>query len=62
MFDPFGGSGTVGKTAKDLDRYFFLTEKDTTYFSYMKNKFSAESDDNFPPTFLELDDFKMSIQ
>ncbi|MDR0644017.1 MAG: HEAT repeat domain-containing protein, partial [Treponema sp.] len=42
VFDPFGGSGTMGKAAKDLGRYFFLTEKDSAYFSYMKNKFSVE--------------------
>lgn len=36
IFDPFGGSGTVGKTAKSLQRNFFLTEKDENYFNYMK--------------------------
>ncbi|MBP6663977.1 MAG: hypothetical protein KA168_01675, partial [Chitinophagales bacterium] len=38
VFDPFGGSGTVGKTAKSLDRLFFLTEKEPIYFEYMKSK------------------------
>lgn len=38
VFDPFAGSGTVGKTAKLLGRKFFLTEKDSTYFEYMKSK------------------------
>lgn len=38
IFDPFAGSGTVGKTAKSLHRYFFLTEKDEKYFNYMKKK------------------------
>lgn len=38
VFDPFAGSGTMGKTAKRLGRYFFLTEKDQTYFQYMKSK------------------------
>lgn len=36
VFDPFGGSGTVGRTAKSLERHFFLTEKEPTYFEYMK--------------------------
>ncbi|QIA78188.1 restriction endonuclease subunit M [Rodentibacter caecimuris] len=36
IFDPFAGSGTLGRTAKYLDRYFFLTEKDEKYFKYMK--------------------------
>ncbi|MCX8481312.1 MAG: DNA methyltransferase, partial [Sediminibacterium sp.] len=38
VFDPFGGSGTVGKTAKALERLFFLTEQEPTYFEYMKEK------------------------
>jgi DNA modification methylase len=38
VFDPFGGSGTVGKTSKSLDRLFFLTEKENKYFEYMKSK------------------------
>jgi DNA modification methylase len=38
VFDPFGGSGTVGKTAKSMERVFFLTEQESTYFEYMKSK------------------------
>jgi DNA modification methylase len=38
IFDPFGGSGTVGRTAKSLDRFFFLTEQEPVYFEYMKAK------------------------
>ena len=37
VFDPFAGSGTFGRTAKKLNRYFFLTEKKIEYFEYMKN-------------------------
>lgn len=37
VFDPFAGSGTMGYTAKKLNRYFFLTEKDEKYFEYMKS-------------------------
>ncbi len=37
LFDPFGGSGTFGRTAKSLDRYFFLTEKNESYFDYMQS-------------------------
>ncbi len=62
VFDPFAGSGTVGRTAKSLDRYFFLTEKDEKYFSYMKEK-------THPKTlfkekeihFLTLEQFKKTI-
>jgi DNA modification methylase len=46
VFDPFAGSGTVGRTAKTLGRYFFLTEKDTAYFDYMKSK-ARQSDTLF---------------
>lgn len=38
IFDPFGGSGTVGRTAKALDRSFFLTEQEPKYFEYMQLK------------------------
>jgi DNA modification methylase len=38
IFDPFGGSGTVGRTAKSLGRNFFLTEKEKEYFDYMQSK------------------------
>ena len=38
VFDPFGGSGTMGRTAKALDRSFFLTEQESKYFEYMKSK------------------------
>ena len=62
VFDPFGGSGTVGKTAKSLDRYFFLTEKDEKYFSYMKSKKSSIEYDKHPTKFLLLNDFKQSIK
>ncbi len=36
VFGPFAGSGTLGKTAINLNRKFFLTEKDKSYFRYMK--------------------------
>jgi DNA modification methylase len=38
VFDPFAGSGTVGRVANSQERYFFLTEKDESYFEYMKTK------------------------
>ena len=44
IFDPFGGSGTVGRTAKALDRLFFLTEQEPKYFEYMQSK--AKTQDN----------------
>ena len=59
VFDPFGGSGTVGKTAKALDRLFFLTEKDDTYFEYMKKQAKpATMFEGIKTRFLELEEFK----
>jgi len=62
VFDPFGGSGTVGKVAKELGRYYLLTEKDDKYFSYMKKNFFIELEDDFPPTFKEIKDLCGSIK
>lgn len=61
VFDPFGGSGTVGKTAKNLGRYFFLTEQDLTYFDYMKSKKSKEIFDTLETRFLSIEEFKKLI-
>ncbi len=57
VFDPFAGSGTVGKTAKALGRKFFLTEKDTTYFEYMKSKAKPTIMDDERTIFLSLEEF-----
>ena len=62
VFDPFGGSGTVGKTAKMLGRYFFLTEMDKKYFLHIKEKITANLDDEFLPRFLSLDEFKKELK
>lgn len=61
VFDPFGGSGTLGRTAKKLNRKFFMTEKDPQYFEYMKsfprdNKIDAEA-----TQFLTIDQFEKKI-
>ena len=36
IFDPFGGSGTVGRAAIDQNRFFFLCEKEHKYVDYVK--------------------------
>ena len=36
VFDPFGGSGTVGLTANKMNRSFFSTEKNEIYFNQIK--------------------------
>ena len=60
VFDPFAGSGTFGRTAKYLDRYFFLTEKKQEYFDYMKS-FIKRSDNSFfnkkKSKFFTIDEF-----
>ncbi len=61
IFDPFGGSGTVGKTAKSLGRYFFLTEKDPNYFEYMKSKKSKDFFETKETKFLTIEQFKETI-
>jgi len=59
VFDPFGGSGTVGRTAKSLNRLFFLTEKEPTYFEYMQSKQKDSSIFKERKTqFLTLEEFK----
>ncbi len=59
VFDPFAGSGTVGRTAKSMERHFFLTEKDTEYFDYMQSKVNKTSSLFFenPTKFLTLERF-----
>jgi DNA modification methylase len=36
VFDPFGGSGTLGKAARNLERHFFLAEQDEKYVARMR--------------------------
>ena len=36
IFDPFAGSGTLGRSAVNLNRYFFLAEKEVKYVHRMK--------------------------
>lgn len=38
VFDPFAGSGTLGKAAVNLDRNFFLVEKEAKYISRIKEE------------------------
>jgi DNA modification methylase len=61
VFDPFAGSGTVGRTAKNLDRYFFLTEQNPTYFNYMRSKRVESVFDKFPTQFFDFEQFRSSF-
>lgn len=59
VFDPFGGSGTLGRAAKALNRRFFLTELNDEYFNYMKSTKKGKSLFNEPESkFLEIEEFK----
>jgi DNA modification methylase len=62
IFDPFAGSGTVGRTAKSLGRTFFLTEKETEYFDYMKSKVQPNIFNENITKFLTLEQFIKSIK
>ena len=63
VFDPFGGSGTLGRTARALGRYAFLAEMNPNYFEYMKTFESNKSMFEVKPAqFLNFEQFKNSIQ
>ncbi len=65
VFDPFAGSGTVGKSAINLNRFFFLTEKETKYIDRIKENVSQNkiySDNKFKSKFFTLREFKEVIK
>lgn len=62
VFDPFAGSGTFGRTAKSMSRYFFLTEQEKKYFEYMKSMVTKNQLFNEKQTnFYNLEQFKNII-
>jgi len=58
VFDPFAGSGTLGRTADAMGRKFFLTEQEPRYFEYMEG-LSDQNNlfDDDATRFLTLDEF-----
>jgi DNA modification methylase len=58
VFDPFAGSGTVGKVAQSLNRYFLMTEKEP---DYCETAFQSLTDGNLfvptPPRYATLEQF-----
>ncbi len=66
IFDPFAGSGTLGRSAVDLDRYFFLTEKDAKYINRIKENLkqnaSLFSQNKLCTKFINIQDFKTLLQ
>ena len=60
IFDPFAGSGTLGRAALSLNRNFFLTEKEAKYIDRIKeelNKCSNLFNQLGQPRFVNLDQF-----
>jgi len=61
IFDPFAGSGTLGRAAANLDRNFFLTEKEAKYINRIKEEL-YKSDNLFgsknnQPNFWDIETF-----
>lgn len=62
IFDPFGGSGTLGRTAMSLGRKFFMTELNPTYFQYIQDLLADKGMfDKNEYKCLTLDEFKKTI-
>ena len=61
IFDPFAGSGTVGRVAIDHERYFFLCEKEPEYIGYMKKTWGTSLLCKPKLTVLSLTDLKNNI-
>jgi len=63
VFDPFAGSGTLGKVALDLDRYFFLTEQDSKYITRIEQNLSVGPlFHRKRPKVFELDSFIKTVE
>ena len=61
IFDPFSGSGTVGRTAIHHDRYFLLCEKEPKYVEHMKKTWEASLLYSSKLKVLSLTDLKNNI-
>ena len=61
IFDPFAGSGTLGKSAMHLNRFFFLTEKEAKYIDRIKENMSQTTifRNEIPPKFTTVERFKV---
>lgn len=62
VFDPFAGSGTVGLSAKNLGRNYFLTEKDKTYFARIKERIKDDLLSDTKATFYTLKEFQKKAE
>ena len=61
VFDPFGGSGTVGHVALTHERYFFLCEKEAEYIEIAKQRLNITLLSAIKPRILSLEGFKAEI-
>jgi DNA modification methylase len=65
IFDPFAGSGTLGKASAKLSRNFFLVEKEKKYVDRIKEEFNKLNNLFTPrenqPSYKNLEEFKKSI-
>ncbi len=59
VFDPFGGSGTFGKAAQSLERFFFLTEISNKYFERIKEIIGLDNffNSSFQPKYINQEQF-----
>lgn len=59
VFDPFAGSGTFGKTAFRMNRYFLMTEIQKIYFDRIREKIGNDNLSSLKsPRFYTLSKFK----
>jgi DNA modification methylase len=61
IFDPFAGSGTLGRAAANLNRNYFLTEKEAKYVARMKEDLIKKEDlfssKDKQPNFIDIKNF-----
>jgi len=60
IFDPFAGSGTLGRAAINLNRHFFLTEKESKYIKRISEELNKCGDlfnQGSPSKFVNIHEF-----
>ena len=65
VFDPFAGSGTLGRSAKNFGRFFFLTEQQRKYINRIKETMGRRSlflEDSFGLRFTSSDDIEKVVE
>lgn len=64
IFDPFGGSGTLGAAALALNRYFLMTEINAEYIGEMQKRFKSQSGffNDRAPRFVDEQEFQQLAQ